>query len=321
MLAAGRLPIKTLNESTAAETRLGMHCHAYGTIIQTNVSCPGLIPAPPCTGALSLQLNRVDVLPPAEYPVESTSLQGRTIQMSGDFPDLFMRIDDLLVVSFERQLRRIRCYATHVVGDVLIHYWILRHVIPMARFLWREAEVLHAGAVEIDSGTAAFLAPCGGGKSTLVRQLIDLGHKLIADDHLLLQGDESGSVIVFPSIPYYRDNRDYEYLGRETRLYDPAPSKLGALYLLNWVGADDDVGVFSLSPAQAAIELLRQAVYNLRNFGYRVPKQTATQKLAFLANVSQAVPVRRLEVPRSLNRLAEVAAFVKSDFAQVVSHA
>jgi hypothetical protein len=230
-----------------------------------------------------------------------------------------MRIDELLVILFEGQHRRLQCLATHLAEDEFLNYWLLRHAIPMARFLWREAEVLHAGAVEINGATAAFLGPCGGGKSTLVRHLIDRGHRVMADDHLLLRRDENGFVTVLPSIPFCRDTRDLEDLGCESMHYHPAQCALGALYLLQFVEADANVRVCSLPPSQAAIEIMRQALYNLRNFGYRLPKTVAAQRLEFLAEISRVVPVRRLEVPRSLQRIAEVSDLLKCDFSGIVS--
>lgn len=48
-------------------------------------------------------------------------------------------------------------------------------------------ELLHASAVELDDGVVAFLAPTGGGKSSIAAELCRRGHRLFCDDVLAIE--------------------------------------------------------------------------------------------------------------------------------------
>lgn len=54
-------------------------------------------------------------------------------------------------------------------------------------------EVLHAGAVETSAGAVAFAAESGGGKSSLVAELVRRGHPLFSDDILVLERGPVGA--------------------------------------------------------------------------------------------------------------------------------
>jgi len=55
-------------------------------------------------------------------------------------------------------------------------------------------ELLHASAVEVDDGIAAFVAPSGGGKSSLAAELCRRGHPIVCDDVLAI--GRSGAELV-----------------------------------------------------------------------------------------------------------------------------
>lgn len=57
---------------------------------------------------------------------------------------------------------------------------------------------LHASAVEIDGRAVAFMAPSGGGKSTIAMHLHQLGHRVIADDICALH--IGGTVRLWPGL-------------------------------------------------------------------------------------------------------------------------
>ncbi len=54
-------------------------------------------------------------------------------------------------------------------------------------------EVLHAGAVESSAGVVAVAAESGGGKSSLVAELVRRGHRLFCDDILVLDRSPDGA--------------------------------------------------------------------------------------------------------------------------------
>lgn len=60
-------------------------------------------------------------------------------------------------------------------------------------------EALHAAAVAGSSGTVAFIARTGGGKSTLVAELMRRDLPLVCDDVLALSRDASGAVVAHPA--------------------------------------------------------------------------------------------------------------------------
>jgi hypothetical protein len=62
-------------------------------------------------------------------------------------------------------------------------------------------EALHAAAVAGPTGTVAFIAHTGGGKSTLVAELMRRGLPLVCDDVLALSRDASGAIIAHPAPP------------------------------------------------------------------------------------------------------------------------
>lgn len=297
-----------------------MECQAYGTTLQTNADWPHIESTSTGDEHLSIHVERVRVLPECEPRLNSGRLQGRTVDVLGTAPDIFMRIDDLLLVSFDHRRRRLHCFATMEAGDGTIEYWLLRQIVPIARLLWGEAEILHAGAVKLDGEAAAFLAPSGTGKSTLVAQFVRRGCKLITDDHLILQrhhGRFGEPTLVFPSIPYYRDYRAVETLGQYTDCYDTAPCRLRVIYVLTPADPLQPVRVTCLPNSQAALELLHQAPYSVLNLKIPSMLPLAKRRFEFVSKLPLNVSVRRLDVPRSLDRLPEVEACILSDFRRI----
>jgi hypothetical protein len=67
--------------------------------------------------------------------------------------------------------------------------------------LLRGYEALHAGAIATPTGAVAITAGTGGGKSTLVAELIRRGTSLMADDILVLESREGRSPLAYPAPP------------------------------------------------------------------------------------------------------------------------
>jgi hypothetical protein len=67
--------------------------------------------------------------------------------------------------------------------------------------LLRGHEALHAGAVATPTGAIAITASSGGGKSTLLAELLGRGHALMADDVLVLDSPGAGPVMAHPAPP------------------------------------------------------------------------------------------------------------------------
>jgi hypothetical protein len=62
-------------------------------------------------------------------------------------------------------------------------------------------EALHAGAVATPDGAIAITAATGGGKSTLLAELLQRGLALMADDVLVLESRENASPLAHPGAP------------------------------------------------------------------------------------------------------------------------
>jgi hypothetical protein len=62
-------------------------------------------------------------------------------------------------------------------------------------------EALHAGAIADQAGAIAITAASGGGKSTLLLELVQRGLQLMADDVLILEPRAAGAPLVHPAPP------------------------------------------------------------------------------------------------------------------------
>lgn len=67
--------------------------------------------------------------------------------------------------------------------------------------LLRGYEALHAGAVATPDGAIAITATTGGGKSTLLTELLRHGSKLVADDVLVLEPQDTAPPVAHPAPP------------------------------------------------------------------------------------------------------------------------
>jgi hypothetical protein len=67
--------------------------------------------------------------------------------------------------------------------------------------LLRGYEALHAGAIATPDGAIAIAAVTGGGKSTLLTELLGRGSALMADDVLVLESRGAGAPVAFPAPP------------------------------------------------------------------------------------------------------------------------
>ena len=62
-------------------------------------------------------------------------------------------------------------------------------------------EALHAGAIATPEGVIAITAASGGGKSTLLSELLARGHELMADDVLMLESRGAKAPLARPAAP------------------------------------------------------------------------------------------------------------------------
>jgi hypothetical protein len=188
---------------------------------------------------------------------------------------------------------------------------------------------LHASAVAIDGKAVAFMGQSGLGKSTMAASLYARGHAVLADDLVVLDPREDGTVMLLPSFPELKlfpesliaalgDNPEglpklISGLDKRARLApygfttDPFPIK--ALYLL------DNSATLSLeliSPLERIPHLIRES-YGARKFKHWLKGQKASAHLRQCSEVAKRVPIYWLRRPRDLESLGTCAELIEEN--------
>jgi hypothetical protein len=210
----------------------------------------------------------------------------------------------------------------YLLGPVLA-YWLERRGIP----------VLHASAVSVACGAAAFVAAEGTGKSGLAAALLGRGAALLGDD--LVPVEECDGTFSarsgFPQMRMWPDAashflRRYEHLPQVSPdtakrwvpagpegfgVFQSSPSPLACVYLLDRPQQEGGTGIEirALSPRDALIELLRHSFASL------LVDAAGLQPARFdlLSRLVTKVPVRRLSYPSGFSLLPRVADAVLRD--------
>ena len=184
---------------------------------------------------------------------------------------------------------------------------------------------LHASAVGLEDGVAAFIGWKRRGKSTTASALHASGARLVTDDIVAIPPGNDATVL--PGFPQMRLDpeavaatrgatpealprlhADYrKRIGRADRRFQREPRPLRCLYLLEW---GNDFEVEPLSPRDAFVRLLQHS-YAQRFLGNTAATPSHFEKVNRLV---KAVPVVRLERPRDLDRLPDMVRFVRSHF-------
>jgi hypothetical protein len=102
---------------------------------------------------------------------------------------------------FHLSMDRLRLVAPSLASTDDLGWWrVLLDSVLFTVGLLRGKDALHAGAVATPSGVVAIVAGSGGGKSTLLSELLHQGHGLVTDDILFLQST-GAEVIAWPGPP------------------------------------------------------------------------------------------------------------------------
>lgn len=183
--------------------------------------------------------------------------------------------------------------------------------------------VLHASATELHGHAVAFLGGSGWGKSTMAAVLHGRGHNFLADDFAVIRQEASGPML-FPGFPQLKlwpeslvslghdpeavprlrpeiDKRAFHIAGAIPDL----PQPLGRIYVL---AEGPHPQITPLGRQESFVELVRHS-YAIHLVG----ATGAATHFYQCAKVSDAIPLFRLNRPRSLRILAEVAALVEAD--------
>jgi hypothetical protein len=180
--------------------------------------------------------------------------------------------------------------------------------------------VIHAGCVVTSHGALAFLGESGAGKSTLCAEFSRAGCPLVGDDGLVLRPARGGGFEVLATYPGLRlfpdplaacfDQRtpsapvahysDKRRLDRNTPalLLATDPQPLLAMYVLDPAAA---IGISPVPDRDAFMALVRAS------FQLHLDDAERSRELFLrLGALRDAVPIRRLSLPRDLGRLGEV---------------
>lgn len=208
-----------------------------------------------------------------------------------------------------------------LLGTVLA-YWLER----------RGTCCIHSSAVVTPGGSLGFLAGNGGGKSALAASFLQAGFPLLTDDILAIDRREGrffgrGS---YPQMRFWPADAE-RWTGRadpRDRVHPTVPkirvavgergfgafhapaSPLAALYLpVRRPGPEGGIEIEPVRPRDAAIELVRESF--VAHLVASAP--WARDRLARLAAIAAAVPLRRLSYPSGFERLPEVRSALLED--------
>lgn len=201
---------------------------------------------------------------------------------------------------------------------------------------WREAQgvpVLHAAAVGIDDGAAAFLASNRGGKTSLAASLVREGAELLTDDLLAVEATASGWIghSGYPQFRMWpdqarhftRDPNDLALvhpslekrlvpLGQRGGTFHSGPLPLRAFYLPERRPEgehDPEIRIAAAPPSARLMELVRHS------FLARMVEAAGLQpaRLPRLATLAAQLPVRTLSYPSGVEHLPAVTAAIRAD--------
>lgn len=188
--------------------------------------------------------------------------------------------------------------------------------------------VLHASTVAVNGDAIAFLGKSGQGKSTLAAAFYELAHSIVADDLAAVHIGED-RIAVHPGFPRLKLSPetletlgdDVESLPRLPALLDkharPAPRgfprrplPLKRIYVLT---DSPRLEIEPLRPQEAFMELVLNsypAVANLLE-----ASGSAAAHFRQCETLCRSVPILRLNSPRSLSAVPDVARLVEEDLA------
>lgn len=195
-------------------------------------------------------------------------------------------------------------------------------------------EPLHATCIVVEGRAVAFLGDSGFGKSSLAAYFISAGDRLLTDDLLLLQERPDG-FLAYPGPPRIKLLPDMarKYLGGVTggvpmnsatsKLVLPldrekvceSPMLLSAIYGLSRPQDMPDTQAVEFEPLTS-----RQAFLELscNTFNYVIlDGERAIRQIRETAHIVNAVPVKRLLHPRSLEALPSVRQAIIEDLREI----
>jgi hypothetical protein len=240
----------------------------------------------------------------------------------------YRRWQGLFEFLVEADGRRIHARKLDEARDEAFLAYLLVHALSFS-MVRLAREPLHATAVITDRGAVAFLAPSGGGKSTLGALFVRAGCPLLTDDMLVLtfDGDRCLAHAGPPQIKLYRGvaerifgsaaggvplNPVTEKLVLPLGQAAPGPVPLRAIYVLDEPDGsgrlDARPSIHRLSATRAWPELLAATAGHWADEPARLRAQ-----FEFVTRLARCVPVKRLTYDRSPAALGRALEAVLGD--------
>jgi hypothetical protein len=188
----------------------------------------------------------------------------------------------------------------------------------------RGYQALHAGAVNVAGQAVAFVGESGQGKSSMTVTMLSRGHQLVADDIVPIDlknncisaipgypqtkiGLEVAQVLgVNPESLIFLHPKLGKYAYRQEKDFSQDPLPLQSIYVLE---EGSEIQIERLSPQAAIVELVRHS------YGSRALQAAVSPGFHLLQSteIFKRVPIYRLQRPRLLSLLPEIAQLVEQN--------
>ena len=186
--------------SEPAANRPGLQ--AFGLRLITDIALPGRWRTPATLSERLLEISLERSVPEAlaeatrewAAPIDGAWF---TLDRGGDGSFLFRHETGRHLLSADT--RTLRCLPRDEHDPAWFR--VLLDSVLLCTALLGGQEGLHAGSVSIGEGTVAIVAGAGGGKSTLVSELVARGHELVSDDITFLEPSATDPPLALPGAP------------------------------------------------------------------------------------------------------------------------
>jgi hypothetical protein len=291
--------------------------------------------------AYGLRLRSDRLLPELEHdPGEAYDVIIRRADLGRKLPDLAQFIVEFTASTAYIAFGTVGHFAVH--ADGLVEYdlvpeadesilgLVILGVVSASLLQLRGQLALHASAIDIAGRGVVFMGNKGAGKSTTAAAFIRAGHRLLADDVLPVQLDPAPPRLVPGFAQLKLSTAAMESIALPEATSTPIPGLTFHKSRLRFASAFSGQTVpaarfyvlqagdrLQASPLEgpAALAALMANTYMARFGSQFFTGARAAAHLRQCATLLAAVPVRTLEIPPGLDRLAELVAFVEQDSA------
>ncbi len=295
----------------------------FARAIESSFPIPELRPAAGCRADIQIRI----ASPPCQFGIFLRNLElpdgTRWARLRRRDSSFQLEFPDTTIFEIGADGQTIVCSPCSSLPRGTLRHLLLNQVLPFA-FAQGGAVVLHASGVVVDQRTVAFLGPAGFGKSTLAASL-GSHFPVISDDALLLteNGGEIEAVGSYADLRLWADSvaqlipraatkkvlahfSDKRHTnGDGVFRFEVHPKRLTRLYRLS---PGDQLGIESIPPADAVVELLRHA-YRLDVDDYG---RLAADQLVFARIVKNGL-VRWLRLRHNFSELEQIKHLMMED--------